>query len=120
MARPTLLIVEPEPNEALSVRKLVLETAKFNVVTAHSSGEGLELLKKFPNVDGIVLLAEMNGCENIVNAAKTLSPSLPVILLSANPNSQCGIVEYYLSSHAPEQLVKLLRSMFGDPRELAS
>src|SRR5437763_1250257 len=30
MPRPTVLVVEPEPHEALSVRKLVLETAKFN------------------------------------------------------------------------------------------
>ena len=36
MGRPTILIVEPEPNEALSARKLVVETAKFNVTTAYS------------------------------------------------------------------------------------
>jgi hypothetical protein len=29
MTRPTILMVEPEPNEALSVRKLVVETAKI-------------------------------------------------------------------------------------------
>jgi hypothetical protein len=34
--RPTLLVAESEPVEALSVRKLVLETDKFNVLTAHS------------------------------------------------------------------------------------
>src|SRR4051812_48605380 len=43
MARPTLLVAEPEPEAALSVRKLVLETAKFNVLTAHSDEETVEL-----------------------------------------------------------------------------
>jgi hypothetical protein len=39
MPGPTLLVAEPEPLEALSVRKLVLENAEFNVLTAHSRRE---------------------------------------------------------------------------------
>jgi hypothetical protein len=43
MPRPTVLVTEPEPLQALSVRKSVRETAKFNVLTAHSAREAMEL-----------------------------------------------------------------------------
>ena len=44
MARATFIMAEPEPEQALSARKLVLETAKFNVITSHSVGETRKLL----------------------------------------------------------------------------
>src|SRR5690349_2301472 len=49
MRRPTLIVAEPEPGQALSTRKLVLETAKFNVLTAHSTDEALDVFQSFPN-----------------------------------------------------------------------
>ena len=119
MPRPTILIAEPEPNEALSVRKLVVETAKFNVLTAYSAKEGRELLKLFPQIQAMVVVADLMGCEQTVAAAKSQNPSLPVIVLSANRNSRCGNAEHHISSHEPEDLVNLLRSLFGDPRKVA-
>jgi peroxiredoxin len=71
------MIVEPEPNEALSVRKLVVETAKFNVVTAYSTSEAKELLRLFPNVDATVIVAETKDCEQAVKAAKATKASMP-------------------------------------------
>jgi response regulator RpfG family c-di-GMP phosphodiesterase len=59
MARPTFLIAEPEPANALSARKLVIETAKFNVVTAHSRSETMELWQKFPNVEAVIVHSEL-------------------------------------------------------------
>src|SRR3954466_6920593 len=119
MTRPTLMIVEPEPNEALSVRKLVVETAKFNVITAYSTKEAVELLRLFPNVDAMVVVAEIRDCEKAVTAAKSTNGSMPVIVLSANRNFRCGQAEHHISSHEPEELVDLLRSLFGDPRKVA-
>jgi CheY-like chemotaxis protein len=60
VARPTILVAESEPLQALSVRKLVLESAKFNVLTAHSTEEALDILHMFPNVNAAVLV--MDGC----------------------------------------------------------
>jgi hypothetical protein len=40
--RPTFLMAEPE--QALSTRKLVLETAKFNVITAPLGTRGIRYL----------------------------------------------------------------------------
>ncbi|HVH85778.1 MAG TPA: response regulator [Terriglobales bacterium] len=119
MPRPTILIAEPEPKEALSVRKLVVETAKFNVVTAYSAKEAKELLKQFPNVQAMVVVAEIKDCDKAVQAAKAINPSMPVIVLSANPSYRCGKAEYCISSHEPEALLELLRSLFGDPRKVA-
>ena len=119
MSRPAVLIVEPEPQEALSVRKLVAETAKFNVLTAHSVEEGRELLELYPRVDAMVVLADVKGCESLVKASKSAKPSRPVIVLSANRNSACGSADHHISSHEPEALVNLLRSLFGDPRKAA-
>ena len=39
MRRPTFIVAEPEPDQALSSRKILLETFKFNVITAHSEPE---------------------------------------------------------------------------------
>jgi hypothetical protein len=65
MVRPCLLIVEPEPAEALSTRKLVVETGKFNVITAYSGEEALASLERFPGVDGVVV---HSGMEDILPA----------------------------------------------------
>ena len=56
MPRPTLLIAEPDPVQALSVRKLVMETAKYNVMTAHSTREAIDIFHLFPNVSAAVLV----------------------------------------------------------------
>jgi hypothetical protein len=109
-------MAEPEPKEALSLRKLVAETAKFNVLTSHSPHEAVTLLEMFPRIDAIVLVAEIGECEKIVEDAKQIRPDAPIILLSANQTAQCDGIEHHLSSHEPEELVNLLRSMFGDPR----
>jgi CheY-like chemotaxis protein len=48
-------VVDHEFPDSISTRKLVLETAKYNVSTAYSGREAVETLKLFPNVSGIVM-----------------------------------------------------------------
>ncbi len=55
MRRPTFIVAEPEPDQAISSRKILLETFKFNVITAHSEPEMFELLDVFPNVDAVII-----------------------------------------------------------------
>ena len=112
-------MVEPEPNEALSVRKLVVETAKFNVTMAYNTAEARELLQKFPRVEALVIIAEIPGCAQVVKKAKSINSAIPVILLSANLTARCANADHHISSHEPETLVNLLRSVFGDPRQAA-
>lgn len=53
--RLSFLVVENEPGQGLFTRKLLLESAKHNVVTAHSAQEGREMFERFPKVDSVVI-----------------------------------------------------------------
>ena len=83
MPRPTFLVAEPEPSEALSVRKLVLETAKYNVLTAHSTKEALDIFHLFPNINAAILVMTENiDCELIGRSIRELTDKIVVIALS--------------------------------------
>ncbi|SRR5579871_686882 len=119
MVRPALLVAEPEPPEALSTRKLVLETAKFNVLTAHSTEEALETFALFPECSAVVLVSsDTIDCERIVAAVRSANGrgKLPIIVLSPRIGFACPGADYILPSHDPHPLVELVRSLFGDPR----
>jgi CheY-like chemotaxis protein len=117
MPRPTLLVAEPEPRQALSVRKLVLESGKFNVLTAHSTREALDLFHSFPNISASVLVgAEGIDCDAIARHIKSTSNKIPVIFLETKIGAVCHGSDHRLASDEPEKLLDLIRSFFGDPR----
>lgn len=119
MPRPTLLVAEPEPLQALSTRKLVLETGKFNVLTAHSSAEAMDLFRLFPNVDGAILVGQDKiDCDGVAAKIKAVNEEIPIIYLHPNIAGHCTGADHRLSSHEPEALLQLVRSLFGDPRKL--
>ncbi len=121
MPRPTLLVAEPEPEEALSVRKLVLETGKFNVLTAHSTGEAVDLFHLFPNISAAILVSNQGmDCEQIAATIKSAANKIPVVFLTAKIAARCQFADHTLSSHEPEKLLDAMRSLFGDPREIDS
>ncbi len=111
--RPTFLVVEVEPREGISVRKLVLETAKYNVLTAHSGREGLAMLKRFPAVDAVVLhagLRDMN-VSAIAKGMKHENSKVPVIVLAPNVSFSCANADRVLSSHEPQSLLAELQDL---------
>lgn len=111
--RPTVLVAEPEPPQSLSVRKLVLETAKFNVITAHSTREALDLFELFPNINAAVLVNdETMKCDEIAAHIRSVTDKVPVIGL------RCENVDHQIPSYEPEELLALLRRLLGDPRTL--
>lgn len=115
--RPTILVAEPEPLQALSVRKLVLETGKFNVLTAHSTREALEFVEAFPKISAAVLVAEDSiACEQIAEAIRKKLAAVPIVALSPLEGFTCPGADHNLSSHNPEELVELMRELLGDPR----
>jgi DNA-binding response OmpR family regulator len=119
MPRPTFLMAEPEPEQALSARKLVLETAKFNVITAHSAHEAIELCQKFGSVDALIVHGNLPGdCAHLVKQFKGGDGGKPAILLAPSHSASCDGVDHRVSSHDPQELLELLRSMFGDPRQI--
>jgi len=111
--RPAILIAEPEPDQALSVRKLVLETAKFNVLTAHSTREALDIVGLFPNIDAAVLVegAEID-CDLLARQIKNLPTKIPTLGI------RCENVDYSIPSYEPEVLLEKLRDLLGDPRQI--
>ncbi len=121
MPRPTFLVVEPEPGFALSSRKLVMETAKYNVITAHSWREARELFGRFPAVEAVIVTNEVDEgvpCHEFVRHVKQQGPKLTVIVLTPNEHHCCEGADHIVRSHDPDSLLDLLRTLFGDPRPL--
>src|SRR5689334_1409065 len=119
MPRPTILVAEPEPSQALSVRKLVLETAKFNVLTAHSTREALDLFHLFPNVSMAVLVGcEEVDCDSVSKNIKDATDKVPVVFLNTHIGGVCRRADHTLPTGEPENLLELIRSLLGDPRNL--
>src|SRR3954470_7217916 len=117
MARPTFLVAEPEPGSAISARKLVLETAKFNVVTAHSSDEALEFFNLSPALHAAMIITfDLPNASKTVAKIKKAVPDFVVICLSPNRSTSIKLADHHCNSHDPEALVELCRKLFGDPR----
>ncbi len=110
---PTFLIIEVEPAEGISTRKLVVETAKMNVLTAYSGREGLELFARFPAVDAVVLHARLDDmrCEETIRHIKTRQPDKPVVVLAPGDNFQCPSADHVVSAYDPHRLLQLLQSI---------
>ena len=119
--RPTILVAEPEPTNVLSTRKLVLETAKYNVLTAHSTLEAVQIFRSCSKLSAAVLVLDgVIDCRRLTDTIKAAKPRIPVIVLAPRLAQRCDNADHNLSSHEPEQLLVLLRKLLGDPRVLDS
>jgi hypothetical protein len=104
-----LLMIEQEQPEGLSARKLVVETAKHNVLTAYSAHEGIDLLRRFPNINAVLVHAHvLEHNPNILSDVKALAPNAPIILASPGTEQSVPGVTYHVDSHQPHQLITLL------------
>jgi DNA-binding NtrC family response regulator len=119
MLRPCFLVIDQEFPGSISTRKLVLETAKYNVITAYSSREALEILRRFPGLDGIVLNASGHEehCHSLVEKFRKLAPGIRIVLTSGKDTVDCGTVDLHLDSYDPRKLLAALAKMF--PEETA-
>ena len=113
MTRPCFLVIDREYSGSISTRKLVIETAKFNVITAYSAVEALETLQRFRNVDGVVLDAGIRDipCCELIGKIKHLAPHLPVITISAPGTHDCPEADHQLETFDPARLLALLRQL---------
>jgi DNA-binding response OmpR family regulator len=119
MMRPTILVAEPEPEQALSVRKLVLESAKFNVLTAHSRREAEEISRAFPGIAAAIVTHDPNiDCEPLIRMLRQKIKKLPIVVVTPHLSQWCEGADHHVSSHEPEQLLELMRSLLGDPRHM--
>ncbi|HEX2917628.1 MAG TPA: response regulator [Edaphobacter sp.] len=113
MDRPCFLVVDREFPGSISTRKLVLETAKFNVITAYSGKEAIELIRRFPAVDGVVMDGEMDDipADDLAQLFKKTVPGTPVIVICAPSGPACPHADYRVESFQPQKLLDRLRSL---------
>lgn len=115
MVRPCFLIVDPEHSGSISTRKLIIESAKLNVITAYSGGEAIETLKKYPAVDGIVCNVEVHDVAigTLIENFKSINPRVPVI--SIGPlNEITPKPDYALESFDARRLLDIVQSIKPD------
>jgi DNA-binding response OmpR family regulator len=112
MIRPCFLVIDREFPGSISTRKLVLETAKFNVLTAYSGLEGLEMFRRFPAIDGVVMDGELSDipAEELVRRFKAVRPDVPTVVISPFGDG-CANADYNLESFYPAKLLETLRGL---------
>ncbi len=112
MVRPCFLVIDREYGANISTRKLVIETAKLNVLTAYSGAEAIEMLKRFPNLDGIVLDAGIEDIpfEELIARLKAIGPKIPTVLVRTPRSGHSQLADYELESFDPVRLLDLLRN----------
>ncbi len=120
MVRPCFLVIDREYSGSISTRKLVIETAKFNVVTAYSAAEAVDTLSTFPKINGVVLDAGIRDmtCCDLVAKIKEADAKLPVVVISSPGTHECPQADHMLESFEPARLLALLQSIV--PTETAA
>jgi CheY-like chemotaxis protein len=113
MIRPCFLVIDREFPGSISTRKLVIETAKFNVLTAYSGREALQIFKRFPAVDGVVLDGGIDdiSAEELTGELKELQPKIPVIVIAVPGFDGCPAADFHLESFNPAKLLEILRGL---------
>lgn len=79
----------------------------LNVITAYSAHEAVETLRRFPNVDGVVMDTEIPGlpCRELIERLRAIRKDLPVITVSPTGHEPCGSEESHVSSYDPQDLL---------------
>jgi len=113
MIRPCFLVVDREFPGSISTRKLVIETAKFNVLTAYSGAEALEVFERFPAVSGVVLDSGLQDitCSEVARTIKASQPALAVIVIESPGAEDCPEADFKIKSFEPAKLLETLKSL---------
>jgi CheY-like chemotaxis protein len=120
--RPKKTILCVDDNEPiLSVRKFLLETRGYRVVTAHSAAQAIELFRSggIDLVLGDLLMPGMDGNE-MVRVMKDISPEIPMILISGSVNAfeRANRADAFLPKGAasPGEMLERIRIMIARKR----
>jgi response regulator RpfG family c-di-GMP phosphodiesterase len=119
MIRPCFLVVDQEHSGSISTRNLVIETAKFNVITAYTGAEAIQTLNKFPAIDAVVLDASIRDlpCSDVVKQLKQIQPLMAIIVVGTLGHDFCTGADQYLETFDPAKLLKVLQKL--DPEKTA-
>jgi response regulator RpfG family c-di-GMP phosphodiesterase len=113
LIRPCFLVVDQEHSGSISTRKLVIETAKFNVITAYSGAEAIQTLKRFPAMDGVVIDAGITDlpCSEVVKQLKAIQRNVIIVVVGTLGNDPCAGADHYLETFDPARLLRLLQRL---------
>ncbi len=116
--RLTFLIVESEPEEGLSTRKLLIETAKHNVITAYNGQEGVRTLERFPAVDAIVFDMGVSDvtCEEFAHRIQRDRDKYHLIALCKSDGDEARAktcADDVITANDPAGLLDMLEEKFG-------
>ena len=104
-----MLMIECENPEGISARKLVVETAKHNVITAYNMDDGLDLLRRFPNVDAVFVHGSIvEESPDILAVIRQVDPGVPLILGAPFDNMRSPHPTFIIDSHDPQEILRLL------------
>jgi CheY-like chemotaxis protein len=111
----TILCVD-DNEQSLSIRKVMLETRGYRVVTSHNGREALEIFRR-GGIDLLLtdlIMPEVDGNE-LIRRAKELSPFTPAILFSGHTKFCTAetAADIFLpkGAHAPIELLERIRLM---------
>ena len=113
MSRPCFLVLDPEHAGSISTRKLVIETAKFNVLTAYSSAEAVETLRRFPNVDGALIDGQVHDLApaELIRRIRELKPNLPIVLIAVPGQPPPLGADHIIDSLSPKAILDVLSAL---------
>jgi CheY-like chemotaxis protein len=113
---PRILCIDDAAIE-LRVRKLLLSSVGYSVLTASSREEGLELFKSH-SVDLVItdhFLSDKTGTE-IAREMKDTKPEVPIFIVSAT-SEPCGGLEacdgFLSRAEGPEVLLRYIADLLG-------
>lgn len=110
----TVLCADDEVDE-LAARRMVLESAGFNVLVARNGNDALDLFRSSP-VDAVVLDYFMPGMTglSVAREMKSLRPDVPLVVLSgfaSLPGETLGIVDAWIQKRDVEVLLRELERL---------
>ncbi len=115
--RPLILCID-DAEVALRIRKLLLSSAGYDVLTAPSGEEGLELFRQ-NSVDMVIadhFLSDKSGAE-IAAEMKEIKPQVPILIVSAAAEAPKGLefADGFLSKgEGPDALLDTIARLLPD------
>ena len=121
--RPKKVILCIDDNEqSLSIRKFMLETRGYRVLSASSGREAIDVFQNSGAIDLVLtdlVMPEMDGAE-VIRVLKELSPETPMILFSGKvkmyEKGTCADIFLPKGSYPPMDLLERIRIMLVKKR----
>lgn len=119
MDRPCFIVVDRDYPGSISTRKLVIESAKLNVITAYDAEEALASLRRFPHVDGVVVNATMDDggrCRALIDGLRQIVAGISVVVTSPGGALDSDSHDHHRNEHHvdsldPRKLLECLQSL---------